>query len=204
MITTEQVKALREKTGVSVMQCKKALEETGGNEEKALLLLKKKGAETAAKKADRALGAGSIAAYIHAGNKVGAMVELAAETDFVSGNPEFKQLAYDIAMHVAASNPEYLKMENVPNEVKETAKEVFAKEMEGLLAGNAGKAGKPTALKDKILSGKLESYFAARVLLDQPFIKNPDTAIRGLIESAIQKFGEKIEIVRFVRFESGK
>lgn len=201
MVTTEQVKTLRGKTGVSVMQCKKALEEAGGNEEKALLLLKKKGAEIAAKKADRTLGTGSIAAYIHAGNKVGAMIELAAETDFVSGNPEFKQLAYDIAMHVAASNPEYLKMESVPDEAKETAKEVFAKEVEGL---PAGKAGKLAALKDKILSGKLESYFADRVLLDQPFIKNPDTTIRGLVESAIQKFGEKIEIVRFVRFESGK
>ncbi|HBW74143.1 MAG TPA: elongation factor Ts [Candidatus Magasanikbacteria bacterium] len=194
MVTTEQIKTLRERTGVSVMQCKKALEEAGGNEEKALLLLKKKGAETAAKKADRALGAGSIAAYIHAGSKVGAMVELAAETDFVSGNPEFKQLAYDIAMHVAASSPEYLKIENVPNEAKEIAKDVFAKEVEG----------KPAALKDKILSGKLESYFAARVLLDQPFIKNPDTTIREFVESAIQKFGEKIEIVRFVRFEEGK
>lgn len=194
MITTEQIKELRDATGISVMQCKKALEEAGGDMAKATVLLKKKGAQVAAKKSDRVLGAGSVASYIHGTGNVGAMVELVSETDFVSNNEEFKNLARDIAMHVAASNPEFLRKEDVPASAVETAKELFAKEVEG----------KPEAMKEKILEGKLNSYFSDRILLNQPFIKNPDTTIDELIQSAIQKFGEKIEIGRFVRFEVKK
>ncbi len=190
MITTEDVKKLRDMTGISVMQCRKALEEAGNDFDKAIVILRKRGAEVAAKVADRTLGAGVVASYIHATGTVGSMVELYSETDFVSGNEEFKKLAYDIAMHITASNPEFLKVEDITKEAKNLAKEVFAKEV----------AGKPEAMKEKILEGKLKSYFAERVLLLQPFIKNPELTIGALIEGAVQKFGEKIEIGRFVRF----
>lgn len=190
MITTEQVKALRDSTGISVMQCKKALEEAGGDSEKALIILRKKGGDIAAKKADRTLGAGVISAYIHGNGSVGAMVELSCETDFVSKNADFKALAYDIAMHVAASNPVYLKAEDIAEAEKAKAREVFAKEVEG----------KPAAIQEKIMEGKLAAYFGEKTLLDQPFIKNPDLTVKGLVDSGIQKFGEKIELTRFARF----
>lgn len=190
--TTEQIKELRDQTGISIMQCKKALEEAGGDVNKALIVLRKKGAEVAAKKAGRSLGAGIIAAYIHAGGTVGSMVELSCETDFVSGNEEFKKLAYDAAMHVAAANPEFLRMEDVAEEVKIAAREIFSKEAEGK-AGN---------MKEKIIEGKLSAYFSERVLLNQLFIKNPEITVKTLVDNAVQKFGEKIEISRFVRFST--
>lgn len=189
-ISTEQVKALRDTTGISVMQCKKALEEAGGDSEKALIILQKKGGDIAAKKADRTLGAGVISAYIHNNGSVGAMVELSCETDFVSKNESFKALAYDIAMHVAASNPLYLKVEDVSEVEKAKAREVFAKEV----------LGKPEAIQEKIMQGKLASYFGEKTLLEQSFIKNPELTVKGLIDSGIQKFGEKIEVARFARF----
>lgn len=190
MITTEQIKTLRDSTGISVMQCKKALEEAKGDMEKALVILRKKGADIATKKSDRTLGAGVITSYIHSNGNVGAMIELSCETDFVAKNEGFKTLAYDIAMHVAATNPTYLKSTDIDESAKAKAREVFAKEIEG----------KPAALADKIMQGKLQSYFGEATLLDQPFIKNPDITIQGLIQAGIQKFGEKIEIARFARF----
>ncbi len=189
-ITTEQVKELRDKTGISVMQCKKALEEAGGDMEKATVILRKKGAEIASKKSDRTLGAGTVAAYIHSNGTVGAMVELVSETDFVSKNEEFKTLAYNIAMHVAASKPEFLTTEEIDKTTKKNAAEVFQKEVEG----------KPKEMQAKILEGKLNSYFADKILLEQPFIKNPELTINQLIQNAIQKFGEKIEVAKFTRF----
>ena len=189
-ITTELIKTLRDQTGVSVMQCKKALEEAGGDMHKAVIILKKRSAETAQKKSDRELGAGVVESYIHSTKTVGAMVELMCETDFVSGNEEFKKLAYDIAMHVAATNPSVLTKEEISEEAKAKALEVFLPEVEG----------KPEELKAKILEGKLDSFFNEQVLLDQSFIKNGDVTIRGLIEQGTQKFGEKIQITRFVRF----
>ncbi|OHA17866.1 MAG: hypothetical protein A2836_03965 [Candidatus Taylorbacteria bacterium RIFCSPHIGHO2_01_FULL_45_63] len=191
--TTEQIKALRDLTGISVMQCKKALEEAKGDVEKALIILRKKGAEIAAKKSDRTFGAGAVASYIHGNGTIGAMVELSAETDFVSGNEAFRSLAYDIAMHVAASAPEFLKNEDITMEKRQVALQVFEKEV----------LDKPENLREKILEGKLASYFKDKILLEQPFIKNPDLTIRQVIESAIQKFGEKIEVARFVRFKVG-
>lgn len=190
MITTEQIKALRDSTGVSVMQCKKALEEAGGDTEKAIAILRKKSKDIAAKKGDRVFGAGAVASYIHSNGTIGAMVELVCETDFVSKNEEFIKLARDIAMHVAASNPEFIKTEHISDEVKAKAQELFVKEV----------ADKPVEMQQKILDGKLAAYFKDRVLIDQPFIKNPDITIGGLIESAIQKFGEKTEVSRMVRF----
>jgi elongation factor Ts len=190
MITTDQVKELRDRTGISVMQCKKALEEADGDMEKAMIILRKKGADIASKKSDRTLGAGVIQSYIHSNGTVGAMVELVSETDFVSKNDEFKALAYDIAMHVAALNPDFLDQSEIGKEAKEKATEVFQKEVEG----------KPKGMKAKILEGKLNSYFSEKTLLDQPFIKNPEITVSQLIQNAIQKFGEKIELVRFSRF----
>ena len=159
MITTELVKRLRDKTGISVMQCKKALEEVGGNMEKAVALLQKKSAEIMAKKGNRTLGSGVIASYIHATGTVGTMVELLCETDFVAKNEEFMKLARDIAMHATATNPKFLKSEDMTG------------------------------------GGQTED-----VLLLQPFIKNPEITITNLVEQAVQKFGEKIEISRFVRY----
>jgi len=190
-VTTEQIKALREETGVSVMQCKKALEEAGGDAEKARIILQKKSKEVAGKKADRTLGAGVIQAYIHSNKAVGAMVELSCETDFVAKNEEFVQLAYDIAMHVAASNPLFLKKEDVSEEDLTKAKEVFAKEVD---------ASKPEDIQEKILEGKLDSHFAEKTLLEQPFIKNPDKKIKDLVDEAVQKFGERTEVSRFCLF----
>lgn len=188
-ISMDQIKALRDKTGISVMQCKKALEEAGGDEEKALILLRKKGAEIAAKKGDRQFGAGVVSAYIHSNNTIGAMVELVSETDFVSKNIEFKTLAYDIAMHISATNPEFIKKDEIGAEARAKAEEVFVAEVEG----------KPENLKAQILSGKLDAYFKDRILLEQPFIKNPELTIGQLIDNAIQKFGERIEVARFIR-----
>jgi len=190
MITTELIKDLRDRTGVSVMQCKKALEEAQGDIEKALIILRKKSGEMAAKKGDRTFGAGTIQTYVHANGSVAAMVELVCETDFVSGNDEFKALARDIAMHVTASNPKFLKSTEITPEVTVKAKEVFAEEVKD----------KPEAMREKILEGKLATYFSEMVLLDQQFIKNQDITIQALIDAGMQKFGEKIEIARFVRY----
>jgi elongation factor Ts len=189
-ITTEQIKALRDETKVSVMQCKKALEEAGGDVEKAKILLRKQSAITASKKAERTLNAGTVAAYIHAGGNVGAMVELFSETDFVAKNEEFKNLAREIAMQVAATAPEFVKPEDIDENSTKKAKELFEKEAEG----------KPADMREKIVSGKLDAYFAEKTLINQPYIKNPEVTINNLINEATQKFGEKIEIGRISRF----
>jgi elongation factor Ts len=192
MITPEQVKELREKTGISVMQCRKALEEAGGDFEKALLLLKRKGADVAAKKSDRDLGAGTVASYVHSSGTIGAMVTLMSETDFVSKNKEFMDLARDIAMHVAASNPEFLTKEEVDADSLAKIKEVLVKELEG----------RPENLKEQILQGKIDSYFKDKILLEQAFIKDDSKTIGDLISGATQKFGEKVAIGKFARFSA--
>lgn len=190
MATTEQVKKLRDETGVSIMQCKKALEDAKDDMEKAKIILRKKGGDIAAKKSDRTLGSGTIASYIHANGGVASMVELSCETDFVAGNDEFKTLARDLAMQVTATNPEFVRKEDITDEVRSKVAEVFAAEV----------ASKPEAMREKILQGKLDAYFADKILLEQEFIKNSELKIRNVVESAVQKFGEKIEIARFVRY----
>lgn len=190
-ITTEQIKELRDETGVSVMQCKKALEETGGDLEKAKIVLRKVSKQVADKKTGRTLGAGSVASYIHSNGSLGALVELLCETDFVARNDDFKALAHDIAMHIAAMAPEYLKMEDVKEEDKTAAKELFSKDIDDK---------KPQEMKNKIIEGKLSAYFGEKVLLEQAFVKNPEVNIKTLVEQANQKFGERTEIGRFVRF----
>lgn len=189
-ITTEQIKELRDATGVSVMQCKKALEEAGGDLEKAKIILRKISKASAEKKADRELGSGVVASYIHGEGGIGAMVELLCETDFVARNDEFKSIARDIAMHVAAQNPEFVKMEEVPEEAKSKARELFMEEVKD----------KPAEMQDKILAGKLEAFIKEKVLLEQSFIKNPDVTVKDLVNEAVQKFGEKTEVGRIARF----
>lgn len=190
-ITTESIKELREMTGVSVMQCKKALEEAGGDLDKAAVILKKHSAASALKKADRSLAAGIIGSYTHDGN-IGAMVFLSCETDFVAKNPEFGALARELAMHVAATNPAYITSEEIPTEAKQTATDVFEKEV----------VDKPIAMQAKILEGKLESYFRDQVFLKQSFIKDESKTIQDLLNEATQKFGERVEISRFARLSS--
>lgn len=190
-ISTDQVKVLRDKTGVSIMQCRKALEEAGGDLEKAEVILRKKSGASADKKADRELGAGAIGSYVHDGS-IGAMVLLSCETDFVARNPEFPALAREIAMQVAATNPAFGRIEQIPAEVREKAREVFVKEVEG----------KPEEMKEKILEGKLESYFRDQVLMEQVYIKDESKTIKGLIAEATQKFGERIEVSNFARFSA--
>lgn len=189
-ISMDLIKALRDKTGISIMQCKKALEDANGDEEKAMMFLRKKGADVAAKKSDRELTAGVISSYIHSNGSMGAMIQLSSETDFVSNNAEFKALAYDIAMHISASSPEYVSMSQIGDIEITKAKEFFQEEI----------VGKPAELQEKILQGKLDAFFKERVLHEQPFIKNPELTIKQLIDNAIQKFGEKIEVSQMARF----
>ncbi|MFZ1987902.1 MAG: elongation factor Ts [Minisyncoccia bacterium] len=188
-ISTDSVKQLRDRTGVSVMQCKKALEEAGGDLEKAVVILHKLSAGAAEKKADRELGAGAIGTYVHDG-AIGAMVLLSSETDFVSKNPEFVALARDIAMQVAATNPTYLSADEIGEDAKGAAVAVFEADIKD----------KPEDMKAKIMEGKLASYFQDQVLLDQPYIKDDTKKIRDLITEASQKFGERVEISKFARF----
>lgn len=190
----EQVKELREKSGISVMQCRKALEDAGGDMEKAMVLLQKKGAEAAAKKSDRTLNSARIASYVHGLGTVGVLVELCSESDFVSKHDDFHKLAYDIAMHIAATNPVFIKKDDVSLEERTKVLDAFADEVKD----------KPEEMREKILEGKLNSFFKDRILLEQEYIKDPSITIANLIESAIQKFGEKIEISRFVRFSTIK
>jgi len=188
-ITTDMIKELRDQTGVAVMQCKKALEEAGGDIEKAKVILRKQSSAIASKKSDRALGAGIAAAYTHAGGAVVGAVVLGCETDFVSKNEEFSKLAYDIAMHVAAMGPHFTSRDDIKEGDLKAAREVFAEEA----------AKVPEAARAKAIEGKVDSYLRDRVLLEQPFVKDPSITVGQLIDSAVQKFGEKVVVVRFER-----
>lgn len=189
-VSMDDVKKLRDDTGVSVMQCKKALEEAGGDREKAKVLLRKISATVAAKKSERELGAGTIGAYVHSNKQVSATVVLACETDFVSKNAEFEQLAYNIAMHIAATAPQCIKREDLSEADLQAARAVFAEEVQG----------KPADMQEKILAGKLDSYLKERVLLEQVFIKDPQKTIQTLLDEATQKFGERTAIAEYRRF----
>ena len=190
-ITTDTIKVLRDKTGVSIMQCKKALEEAEGDMDKAEVILRKRSGAAADKKADRELGAGAIGVYVNEG-AIGAMVLLSCETDFVARNEEFPVLAREIAMQVAATNPTYLSDAEIAPEALEAAKAVFQAEV----------ADKPAEMQEKILEGKMASYFKDQVLMNQPFIKDEGKTIRDLITEASQKFGERVEVSKFVRLSA--
>jgi elongation factor Ts len=190
------VKDLREKTGAGMMDCKKALAETGGDFQKALDYLRQKGLATAAKRAGRVASEGRIGAYIHAGGKIGVMVEVNSETDFVAKTDDFQAFAKDIAMHIAASNPTYIRREDVTAEVLEREKEIYR--------AQARDAKKPEKVVDKIVEGKLEKFYGETCLLEQPFVKDPDLTIQDLLNGLIGKLGEKIEIRRFTRYQVGE
>jgi len=195
MITIEDIQKLREETQAPIMECKKALEEAKGDFDKAKEILKKKGELRAIKKQTGETLAGIIDGYIHSNGQVAALVELRAETDFVSRNADFKQLAHDLAMHIAAMNPLYLSQENIPDEELEKKREEYLKEFEN--------EKKPKEILEKIIEGKLNKDFGELCLMNQIFIKDETKKISDLIKEATAKFGEKIEIKRFIRFAIG-
>jgi len=190
-ISLDTVKILRDKTGVSIMQCQKALEEAEGDMDKAEVILKKRSGAAADKKADRELAAGAIGSYVHDG-VVGAMVLLSSETDFVSKNEEFVDLARALAMHVAASNPSVLSSEEIDEAAKTAAMSIFKEEVKD----------KPAEMQEKILEGKMASYFKDQVLLNQSYIRDDSKTIQDLLNEASQKFGERVEISKFARFSA--
>lgn len=194
-ITSKMVKDLRDKTQAGMMDCKKALEKTDGDMEKAVDLLRQKGLAIAAKRAGRATSEGVIETYIHAGGKLGVMVELGCETDFVAKNDDFREFARDIAMHIAASNPLAISREEVPADVIAREKEIYIQQ--------AIDAGKPQTIAEKMVTGKIEKYLAEIALLEQKYVKNPDMSIQDLLNALVGKIGENISIKRFARFQIG-
>lgn len=196
MITADMVKELRERTAAGMMDCKKALNECDGNIEKAIELLREKGLAAAAKKSGRIAAEGTVEAYIHGGGRIGVLVEVNCETDFVAKTPAFRELVKDIAMQVAASRPEYVSKEDVPQDVLEKEKSI--------LRNQALNEGKPANIVDKMVEGRIEKYYKEACLMEQPFIKNPDISVNQLIVEKISQIGENIRVRRFARFELGE
>lgn len=194
-ITAEMVKELREKTGAGMMDCKKALTEAGGDPEKAVEILRKKGLSAAAKKAGRTASEGIIGAYVHM-DKIGVLVEVNCETDFVARTDDFKTLVKDIAMHIAAANPRYLSRDDIATDVIEKEKEIFKEQIKG----------KPEHVVDRIVQGKLEKFYSENCLLEQIFVKDPEQkkTIKDIVTEAIARLGENIVIRRFVRYQLGE
>ena len=195
-ITAALVKELRERTGAGMMDCKKALSATDGDLEKAIDLLREKGLAAAAKKAGRVAAEGLVEAYIHGGGRIGVLVEVNCETDFVAKTDAFKELVKDIAMHIAATNPSYLKREEVPTAELEHEQAVLAEQ--------ARNEGKPEKIIEKMVAGRIEKYYKEVCLMEQPFVKDPDKTISDLITESIAKIGENISIRRFTRYQLGE
>lgn len=195
-ITAEMVKTLRERTQAGMMDCKRALEETGGDMEKAVDYLREKGLAAAAKRAGRVAADGLVEAYIHPGGRVGVLVEVNCETDFVAKTDDFQNLVRDIAMHIAAMRPEYVRREDVPEEVIEHERQI--------LLNAAKEEGRPEHVLDRIVTGRLEKFFSEACLLEQPFVKDPDKTVGQLVQEAIATLGENITVRRFARFERGE
>jgi len=195
-INAAQVKALREKTGAGVMDCKKALQEAEGDMEKALRILREKGLAGAKKKAGRSAADGIIDAYIHLNNRVGVLLEVNCETDFVARNETFRSMVHDVAMHIAASAPLYVSAEDIPPEVLEQEKEIYRK--------RALQEGKPEKVVDKIVEGRLKKFYEEVCLLDQPFVKEPEITVGELVQRTIAALGENIVVRRFVRYQLGE
>lgn len=193
MATMDQIKALREKTGVGVVDVKRALEEAGDDEEKALQILRESGAAKAVKKTSRETKEGAVATYLHGNGRIGAMVTLYCETDFVSRNEEFQALGRDIAMHIAAMSPTALRPEDVSAETVETEKAIWTEQLR--------QEGKPEEMFEKIMSGKESKFREERALLSQAFVKDPEQSIQDVLTAAVQKLGENIKIGEFTRFE---
>jgi elongation factor Ts len=195
-ITADQVKRLREKTGAGMMECKTALQEADGQEEKAIDLLRKKGLASAAKRAGRATSNGVVGSYIHLGGKVGVLVEVNCETDFVARTDDFTTLVKELGLHIAAADPRYVRREDVPAAVLDKEREIYRAQF--------ADSGKPAPVVDKIVEGKLGSFYAQVVLLDQPSVRDPDVTISQLIAQASAKTGENITVSRFARFKLGE
>jgi len=195
-ISAEQVRKLREKTGVGLMDCKDALRAANGDMEKAVDHLREKGLAKLAKRGGRAATDGSIASYIHTGGKVGAMVEVNCETDFVAKTDQFQAFVKDVVMQITASNPQYVRREEIPTDVLEREKTIYRNQ--------ARESGKPEKILDKIAEGKLEKFFQEVCLMEQPFIKNTDITLKELLEELVTKLGENILVRRFVRFQLGE
>ncbi len=192
-ITAKMVSELRAKTGAGLLDCKKALTEAGGNEDDAVMILRKKGMASADKKADRSATDGLVHSYIHMGGKVGVLLEVNCETDFVAKTDDFQSLVRDIAMHIAAAAPMCVTREEVPEDVLQKEREVAAGQVEG----------KPANIVEKIVAGKIEKVYSQYVLLEQPFVKNPDLTIDDLLKNFIAKLGENTVVKRFARFQIG-
>ncbi len=194
-ITSTMVKGLRDKTAAGMMDCKRALTETDGDMEKAVDLLRQKGLAVAAKRAGRATSEGVIETYIHAGGNLGVMVELGCETDFVAKNDDFRAFGRDIAMHIAAINPLAVTREEIPGEVVAREKEIYVQQ--------ALDSGKPEAIVEKMVTGKIEKFISEICLLEQQYVKNPDLTVQDLLNELVGKMGENISIKRFARFQVG-
>ncbi len=194
--SAKDVKALRDRTGSGMMDCKKALVEADGNVEKAVELLREKGLASAAKKAGRIAAEGAVGSYIHMGGKIGVLVEVNCETDFVAKTDEFQSFVKDIAMHIAASSPQYLTEEDVPAEVLEKEKEI--------LMNQAINEGKPANIAEKMVTGRIKKYCKEICLMDQPFVKDPDKTVSQVVTEMVATIGEKVSIRRFTRYEMGE
>jgi elongation factor Ts len=195
-VSASAVKDLREKTGAGMMDCKKALAETGGDVQKAIDYLRQKGLAAAAKKADRVAADGAVGAYVHPGGKIGVLVEINCETDFVARTAEFQSLLKDIAMQVAAANPRYLRREEVPAAELDKEKAIYRQQ--------ALETGKPERVVDKIVEGKIERFYSEACLLEQAFIKDPDKKVTDILNESIGRLGENIQIRRFSRYHLGE
>ncbi|MBI4444899.1 MAG: translation elongation factor Ts [Acidobacteria bacterium] len=194
-VTAEQVKELREKTGAGMMECKRALEESAGNMERAMIILRERGLAAAAKKAGRATREGLVGHYIHAGGKLGVLVEVNCETDFVARTSQFQELVRDLAMQIAANNPLFISRDEVSEEIKEREREIYRKQ---------APPGKPEPVVQKIIEGKLNKYYSEVCLYEQPFIKEPERTVQELIASRIATLKENITVRRFARFKVGE
>jgi elongation factor Ts len=194
-ITPQMVKELREKTGVGMMECKSALQEANGDIDAAVTVLRKRGLASAAKKSGRETKDGLIGSYIHNG-KIGVMVEVNCESDFVARNPDFQTLVHDIAMHIAASDPRFIRKEDVTEEVLASEREIYKEQ--------ARATGKPENVLDKIVEGRMSKYYTEACLLEQPFVKDASTTVGDLVAAHVQKIGENIQIRRFVRYKLGE
>ncbi len=194
-ISAELVKELREKTGVGFMECKSALQESNGDLEAAVIILRKRGLASLAKKSGRETKDGLIGAYIHNG-QIGVMLEVNCETDFVARNPDFQTLVKDLAMHIAASDPRFIRKEDVTEDVLASEREIYAEQARG--------TGKPENVLDKIVEGRMSKFYSEACLLEQPFVKDPSISVRDHIAVHIQKIGENIQVRRFVRYKLGE
>ena len=195
-ISSEDVKKLRDKTGVGIMDCKKALKECGGDFNKAVDFLRKKGVEVANKRSGRQASQGSVASYIHMGGKIGVLVEINCESDFVAKADNFVNFVKDVSMHIAAASPDWVSRDEVPVDVLDKEKEILKEQ--------ALKSGKPEKIIDKIVEGKISKFFTQRCLLDQPFVKDSDKTIQQLLDELMGKTGEKCVIRRFARYQLGE